>query len=120
LPKNHRTLPTEQELLNCTPIRKEYPWEKQDDGLITLEVPKFTSSLGKSLCRLLRKQQTFTSHLDAFGSIVWEHCDGHTSVKAILDKLKKTFPDEENLDQRLFLFLQQMDSLNYIELYRYS
>ena len=120
MPNEHRMLPTEEELLHCTPLKKDYPWKKQSDGIITIEVPKFTSSVGKTLCRLLRKQQTFTSHLDALGSIVWELCDGHTTVKTILTKLQKVFPDEENLNQRLFLFLQQMDSLNYIELYRYS
>jgi hypothetical protein len=36
-------------------------------------------------------------------------------VKIILENLKKEFPDEKNIDQRLYLFLQQMKNLNYID-----
>ena len=38
------------------------------------------------------------------------------TVKDILEILKKEFPKEENIDQRLFLFLQKMSSLGYMEL----
>jgi hypothetical protein len=48
------------------------------------------------------------------GSIVWKHCDGKNTVQDILDVLKEEYGDEEGLDQRLFLFLQQMQNLNYL------
>ena len=54
--------------------------------------------------------------MDKIGSIVWKNCDGSNTVKNILRKIKKEFPEEENIDHRLFLFLQQMQSLNYINL----
>jgi len=35
-------------------------------------------------------------------------------VKEILDVVTKEFADEKNIDQRLFLFLQQLRALCYI------
>jgi hypothetical protein len=35
-------------------------------------------------------------------------------VKEILEVITKEFPDEKNIDQRLFLFLQQLKALCYI------
>jgi hypothetical protein len=53
--------------------------------------------------------------LDKIGSIVWQNCDGVKTVEDILEIIKKNFPKEENIDQRLFMFLQQMQSLNYLD-----
>jgi hypothetical protein len=53
--------------------------------------------------------------MDKLGSIVWKHCDGKNTLKDILKVLDKEFPKEKNIDQRLFLFIQQMIGLNYIE-----
>ena len=53
--------------------------------------------------------------MDKLGTIVWKNSDGEKSVKDILKIIKKEFPKEENIDQRLILFLQQMLSLRYIE-----
>lgn len=36
------------------------------------------------------------------------------TVKEILDVIIKEFPEEKNIDQRLFLFLQQLRALGYI------
>lgn len=80
-----------------------------------MEVPKFKSNFWKSLCKLIKKEDTFTANLDKLGSLVWENCDGRKTVKDILEKLKKKFSKEENVDQRLFLFLQQMKNMNYID-----
>jgi Coenzyme PQQ synthesis protein D (PqqD) len=81
---------------------------------VTLTVPKFTGKVGKSFCKVLRRENTFEAHLDRFGSTIWKLCDGTQPVKEILAEMTTQFPDEKNLDQRLFLFLQQLRALNYI------
>lgn len=81
---------------------------------MTLTVPKFTGKVGKSFCKVLRRENTFEAHLDKLGSAIWNHCDGTKLVKDILAEMTVLFPDEKNLDQRLFLFLQQLKALNYI------
>jgi hypothetical protein len=52
--------------------------------------------------------------MDKIGSFVWRKCNGNKSVGEILEILKKEFPKEKNIDQRLFLFIQQMGVLKYI------
>ena len=113
MPRKAKQL-TAEDLLKRKPRREPFEYFIDEKGLVKIKVPKFKSNLGKSICRLFRKEENFTANLDKIGSIVWNLCDGNTTVQQILDILKKEFPDEENLDQRLFLFLQQMYYLSYI------
>ena len=115
--KNKNKLPTEQEMLRYQPKRADFKWEENKEGLIKLNVPKFKSNFGKSFCKIIRKENYFEADLDKLGSIVWKNCDGRKNVEDILKILKKEFPDEKNINQRLYLFLQQLNSLGYIILY---
>jgi len=63
---------------------------------------------------MLRRDNVFTANLDALGSMIWKQCDGTKTVKQILEVIVKEFPDEKDIDQRLFLFLQQLQALSYI------
>jgi hypothetical protein len=63
---------------------------------------------------MLKRENKFEAHLDKLGSAIWNQCDGTRLVKDILEVMHMQFPDEKNLDQRLFLFLQQLNALNYI------
>ena len=80
-----------------------------------MTVPKFKGNLGKSFCKVIRKENMFTANMDRLGSIVWKNCDGKRTVGQLLEIVKKEFPEEKNMDQRLFSFIQQIGSLNYID-----
>jgi len=110
-------LPTVDEFLLYKPKRLDFKWSTNNEGLVTLTVPKFTGKVGKSFCKVLKRENTFEAHLDRLGSVIWNQCDGTTLVKDILIMITKEFPDEKNIDQRLFLFLQQMKALNYMTYY---
>ena len=64
----------------------------------------------------MKKENTFVANFDVIGSLVWKHCDGKNTVQQILDIVKQEFPKGINIDQRLFLFLQQMNALHYLKL----
>jgi len=113
-PKDKPAKPTVEEFLSFIPIRVGYEWSTDDEGIVHIIVPKFHGKWGKRWCKLLRRKETFTADMDKMGSIVWTHCDGKNTVQDILDVLKEEYGDEEDLDQRLFLFLQQMQNLNYL------
>ena len=106
---------TVDEFLQFRPKRLDFEWSTNDEGLVRIKVPKFQSNLGKSFCKLVRKKDTFTANFDKLGTIVWKNCDGKKTVKKILEIVEKEFPKEENIDQRLFLFLYQMRNLKYID-----
>jgi len=114
--KQKHRLPTVEEILQYRPKRVDYEWSTNTEGLVEIKVPKFKSNFGKSFCKVIKKENTFTANMDKIGSIIWKNADGRNSVKDILEMLKKEFPNEENMDQRLFLFLQQMYNLCYIDL----
>jgi len=114
-PKKQR-LPTVDEFLQYKPKLNQFEWKVNSEGLVEIKVQKFESNLGKSLCKTIRKDETFNAKLDELGSLVWQQCDGKKTVKQILTKVKKQFPKEDNIDQRLFLFLQQLQSLNYLNM----
>ena len=107
--------PTVDEFLQFRPQQLDFEWFADEEGLVKLKVPKFKSNFGKSFCRVIRKDNSFTANLDKLGSLVWKNCNGKNTVKQILKIIKKEFPKEENIDQRLFLFLQQMKNLKYID-----
>ena len=113
--KKSKRLPTVEEFLQFIPKRLDFEWHTDEDGLVRIKVPKFKSDFGKSFCKVIKKDDTFTANLDKLGSLVWKNCDGRNTIKDILDIIKKEFSKEENLDQRLFLFISQMKNLNYID-----
>jgi hypothetical protein len=109
-----RRLPTAEEFLSYIPIRAEMEWKVNSDDIVEITVPKFNSNFGKSLCKFLKREENLIAKMDEIGSIVWKNSNGKKTVKQIFEILKKKFPKEEDLDQRLFLFLSQMRSLKYI------
>jgi hypothetical protein len=108
-------LPTTEEFLQYRPRRLDFDWSTNAEGLVKMTVPKFKGNLGKSFCKVIRKENMFTANMDRLGSLVWKNCDGERTVGQILEIVKKEFPEEKNTDQRLFSFIQQMGSLNYID-----
>ena len=108
--------PTEEEFLRYRPARIDIKWEEDKDGMVTLKVTKFKSNFGKSFLNLIKKENCFTANMDKLGSIVWKEIDGKKTVKDILKIIEKEFPDEKNINQRLYLFLQNLNNLGYIEL----
>jgi hypothetical protein len=114
--KQKPRLPTEEEILSYIPKKADLEYRTNPEGLIEIKVPKFKSNFGKSFLNLINKENTFYAKMDNIGSFVWKEIDGKKSVKKILENLKKEFPKQEKIDQRLYLFLQQMHNLHYIEL----
>ena len=107
-------LPTVEQFLSFVPTRAELEWSINKDEVVEIIVPKFKSNIGKSFCKFIKRDENIIAKMDKIGTLVWKNSDGKKTVKDIFQILKKKFPKEENLDQRLFLFLSQMRSLKYI------
>jgi hypothetical protein len=106
---------TREELLQFKPTRRDFLWSVDNKDLVHITVPKFQRPIGNKLCKLLHRSATFQADMDKIGSYIWRRCDGKTSVAIILNELKKKFPDEKNIDQRLFHFLFEIRQLDYLE-----
>lgn len=114
--KKKSLIPTEEEFLKYAPKRIDLEWKINNIGLVEITIPKFKSNFGKSFCHIIKKDNYFIGNMDKIGSIVWQNCNGVNTVKKILEILQKELPDEKNIDQRLFLFIQQLHSLKYLEI----
>ncbi len=104
---------TREEFLQLKPVRKEFIWF-EEEGKVRIVVPKFKSKIGKRFCRMLGRDPEFTVNLDEKGSLVWKMCDGKHTVEEILKEMEQAFPDEKDIDVRLFLFLSNMKKLGYV------
>ena len=106
--------PTVEEFLQFKPLRLDFKWSTDEEGKVNITIPKFKSNIGMKLCSLLRKDQMIIANMDDLGSVVWKNSDGRKTVEEILKILENAFPDQCNLDQRLYLFIQQMGQLQYL------
>ncbi|MFO7677517.1 MAG: PqqD family protein [Thermoplasmatota archaeon] len=108
--------PTREEMLALRPKRADFHWTVNTKGLVEITVPKFNRKAGVVLCKILKKQNIFIAHMDILGSAIWKQCDGKQTVHQILSILEKEFPKENDIDTRLFYFIQQMAMLHYLDL----
>ena len=85
-------------------------WEiNRETRLVIIKKPKFENKYLKKYLLPRLSRPDFHIKLDEFGSFVWRHIDGHTSVRDIGDKLKETFGESiEPVYERLGLFIQTL------------
>jgi len=78
--------------LNARPIRNPgLRWERNDDGEISLFLPRRKDLIGRALTRVFRAPKEKEMGLDEVGSDVWELCDGEHSVDAIVSNVCRKY-----------------------------
>ena len=100
--------------LELTPVRN-YEHEIENNGLISVFVPKFDIKwLDRILSRII-KSRFFKAKLDEFGTETWLEIDGVKSVQMISSQLSKKFGEKINpVDERLTKFLAELYKYNFI------
>lgn len=100
--------------LELTPVRN-YEHEIENNGLISVFVPKFDIKwLDRILSRII-KSRFFKAKLDEFGTETWLEIDGVKSVQMISNQLSKKFGEKINpVDERLTKFLSELYKYNFI------
>lgn len=103
--------------LELTPYRL-HSEEKDENGLITILVPKFTNNFAKRLLEPTLKSKYMKIKLDELGSEAWKNTDGKKKVYQIANILTAKFgqriqPVEERLTKFFTgLYLQNIISFN--------
>ena len=100
-------------LLELTPVR-ERNFVVNDDGLVTILIPKFKSKFFLSLIPK-NKSKDFKINFDELGSAVWKEIDSNKKVGNIVQELgdrlgEKIHPAEERISK----FLTQLNSHKFI------
>lgn len=112
-----KKIKTVHDLLPCKP-KRVLEWEEDSEThhIVVLR-PKFTNELAQRLFSPFMKSTFFRVKLDALGTLVWQNCDGETSVEEIGKILGKKFGAEiEPIYDRLARFINQMHKGQFIEL----
>ena len=105
----------ETNLLELIPIRIS-DWKDNDEGLITLILPKFKSKIGKLFASLF-KNPMYEVKLDAIGAFLWKECDGKNNIYDISQDMVKEFGDDiEPVYERIKIFVTMLKNLNAIKL----
>ena len=103
--------------LDLTPV-KLHNDEVNDDGMVTVFVPKFKNGLAKKYIVPKLKSSNFNIKLDKLGSEVWKKMDGKNKVHEIINQLSEKYGDdfkkpEERITKYLFqLYEQKLISFN--------
>lgn len=101
-------------LLELKP-RQNILWEMGEDGGIVLLVPKFSNKFLATYLMPLLSKPNFRVKLDQFGSFVWKHCDGLTSVSDIGKKMKEQFGDSaEPVYDRIGTFIKRLEKEKFL------
>ncbi|MFI5252702.1 MAG: PqqD family protein [Bacteroidota bacterium] len=69
-------------------------FETRDEELVTLLVPKFQNKYFVRWVTPLLKKKFFHVKLDAYGSFIWNQCNGNKSVEEISTMMKSKFGDD--------------------------
>ena len=80
-----------ENVLDKIPIR-QYEWD--ENGNVTIKVPRFRSNIGQKFCKVIKKGATYNVHLDKHGSLAWRLCDGKRTVGDIGRSLALEFGEE--------------------------
>lgn len=100
---------------NARPMRTSEWYE--EDGLVRIKTIKFEGRMGKWLCNVMKKPNYIIVNLDELGSFIWKRCDGETTVRDILDELRKNMGEkfeEEGMGPRSFYFMRMLRNRRFL------
>ena len=89
----------------------------EEDGLVKIKTIKFEGRLGKWLCDVMKKPNYIIVNLDELGSFIWKRCNGETTVREILDELRKDMGDrfeKEGMEPRSFYFMRMLRNRRFL------
>ncbi|HET55051.1 MAG TPA: PqqD family protein [Ignavibacteria bacterium] len=64
-----------------------------------------------------KKEKIAKIELDEIGSFIWLNCDGKNRVSTIVELSKINFPGKEKIEERVTLFLTQLENKKFIRFY---
>jgi len=103
-------------LLELVP-RRTVKWETEPNGSVVLIIPKFKNRFAVRYFMPMLAKPDVRLKLDAYGSFVWNHCDGRTTVLRIAEKMRSEFgPDVEPVYDRVALFVGRLNKEHFVTL----
>lgn len=88
--------------------RRLLEWSEEDDRCVLLR-PRLRSARLARWVKRLGGDPYYRIRLDEVGSLIWQACDGETSLAQIARRMRDRFGDKvEPVDQRLVQFVRSL------------
>ncbi|MEI6511700.1 MAG: PqqD family protein [bacterium] len=84
-------LSRKQLLAACVLRNPVIEWETNDKGFIVLTIPRRSVGFWTFVGGFMKVPDTHEVELDRIGTVVWDMCDGKTSVEAISKRICEVF-----------------------------
>ena len=105
--------------LDLVPMVKETIGTKfNDEGLASIVVPRFRKAWMVKLFLPKNKKNEINLQLDANGTAVWKEIDGTKKVRDIIKSLAEVGEGQEQFDDRVVLFIQNLYRSGFITFFR--
>ena len=104
----------EENYLEKIPVRGDFKWTTDDDGIVTLEIEN--KGILNTICqKLFKKPRISYVHLDKMGSFVWPRIDGGKSILLMAEEVDREFgEDAKPLYERLAKYFQILSSYGFV------
>ena len=104
----------ELNLLELKP-KRNIQWETGENDQVVLLVPKFQNGILARWVQPRLSRPHYRVKLDAYGSFIWNACDGNTTVSEIARRMEENFKeDRESLYERIGKFIGQLDHSQFV------
>lgn len=101
-------------ILNYIPVR-ECNHEIKDDKVFVI-YDKFEKTWFDKIIKP-KKEKIARIELDEVGSFIWLKCDGKNKSEDLVKLAQEKFTEHEQIEQRVLLFLTQLESKKFIRFY---
>jgi hypothetical protein len=96
-------------------------WERRESGETILTVPQNpkVGPVTRAMAKWLQMPKERKVELDEVGGYVWELCDGHHTVEAIVQKTKQQYKmNRREAEVSVTMFLQMLHERRFIAFYK--
>ena len=108
--KKRPPAPDKETLVGMHPLRNQLiDWEVDDRSEVVLKIPQTHKKWLRIMARIFKLPPKRIVVLDEVGSLVWQLCDGHHSIKQIVKSLRDRYKmTRKEAETSLFSYMQTL------------
>lgn len=103
-------------MMNSRPARNDLlEWSKTESGEVQIKVTRQETWKTRLLSKVFYIPEQRTITLDEVGTEVWQMCDGHTSVTAMIELLRQRYKlDRKEAEVSLLSYLKTLGQKRFV------
>ncbi|HJP34179.1 MAG TPA: PqqD family protein [Candidatus Latescibacteria bacterium] len=103
-------------MMDSRPARNDLlEWEKTETGEAQIKVIRQETWKTRLLSKIFYIPETRTITLDEVGTLVWQMCDGHTSVATMIERLREHYKlDRKEAEVSLLSYLKTLGQKRFV------